>query len=87
MILLLFGISGYLPAGESSRLFRGLKKNSLGIYLFHPMVIYVLFYLFGQAQINPYCLCLGIAAVSFALSVGLTELVRKLHLGILIGES
>lgn len=87
MILLLFGISGYFPAGESSRVFRVLKRNSFGIYLFHPMVIYVLFYLFGQAETNPYCLCSCIAAASFVLSVGLTELVRKLHLGILIGES
>ena len=69
-----------------SRIYKSVKKNSFGIYLFHPMIIYVLFYYLGQKQINPIILSTLIAVVSFALSWGLTELFRWLRLGILIGE-
>lgn len=69
-----------------SKVFISLKKDGFGIYLFHPMIIYVLYYYLGQKQINPILLSVGIAAIAFILSWGLTELFRKLRLGVLMGE-
>lgn len=63
-----------------------IKKNTMGIYLFHPMIIYGFYYFLGPKDINPYLLSIGIAAMALMLSVLATSITRKLHMGILIGE-
>lgn len=63
-----------------------IQKNSFGIYLFHPMIIYVFYYLLGNKDINPYILCFGIAFVATVLSIIFTKIMRALKLNILIGE-
>lgn len=64
-----------------------LKKNAFGIYLFHPMIIYALFFLLGAFDIPPAVMFIGIFLVSFSLSLGASVLLRKLRLGILLGDS
>lgn len=61
-------------------------KNSYGIYFFHPMIIYILFKGLYLYHIPPLILSLGIFVFSFLLSYILTELVRNVHLGVIIGE-
>lgn len=63
-----------------------MNKDGFGIYLFHPMIIYVLYYFWGDKNVNPIVLCFGIAIVAYFLSVVFTEVFRKAHLGVAIGE-
>lgn len=63
-----------------------IDKNMFGIYLFHPMIIYVLFYFLGIYNINPILLTLVISIVSIIVSVYATKLMRKIGLSIFIGE-
>ncbi|MBE5799010.1 MAG: acyltransferase [Clostridiales bacterium] len=63
-----------------------IKQNSFGIYLFHPMIIYVLFALLGKRDISPIFLSVFASAAAILLSVYATGLMRKLRLHLLIGE-
>lgn len=69
-----------------SKWYRCLEKNSFGIYLFHPMIIYTLFHFLGGFDIPPVLLSFGATAVAILVSIGATNLMRKLRLQILIGE-
>lgn len=72
---------------EDTKLCQWIGKNSFGIYLFHAMIIYWLEFLAAPYPINPYILSLGVFVVSLTLSVLLTIIVRKLGLGLIIGEN
>lgn len=61
-------------------------KNSFGIYLFHPIIIYALYYHLGKYQPNEYIFALGVLITSFTISYFLTEMTRMVKLQILIGE-
>ena len=63
-----------------------LMKSSYGIYFFHPMIIYVLYYYLYKKEITPVVLCTGIFLISFIASYFLTGLIRKLKIGFVIGE-
>lgn len=67
-------------------LYKVIDKNMFGLYLFHPMIIYALFYILGGYNINPILLALGISIVSIVISILATKLIRKIKLGIFIGE-
>lgn len=66
--------------------YRVLNRDSFGLYLFHPMIIYVIFWQLGGLNINPWLLSAGAFIVSAGLSIVLTELLRKCRAGIAIGE-
>ena len=63
-----------------------IKRNSFGIYLIHPMVIYVLFYWFRESSIHPLLLSCFIFIMSMSISILGTELMRKSGFKIIIGE-
>lgn len=65
---------------------RLIKRNSFGIYLIHPMVIYVLFYWFRKSFIHPLLLSCFIFIMSMSVSIIGTELIRKSGFKIIIGE-
>lgn len=69
-----------------NRFVSNIVKNSFGIYLFHPIIIYVLYYYLGNCQFNGYLFALCVLVASFAISYFLTEVTRKAKLQILIGE-
>lgn len=69
-----------------NKIYIHLKKNSFGIYLFHPMIIYILFYYFGSRNINPFVLSFAIFLIAFIVSDLLTEFIRKIKLGVILGE-
>ena len=71
---------------SSNKLYKELKKNSFGIYLFHPMIIYVLFYCLGSKDINPFLLTGIVFIISMILSDLFTRCMRKIKLGIILGE-
>lgn len=64
-----------------------ISKGSYGLYLFHPMIIYLVYYFTKNLAVNPYVLCLLACIISLSLSGLLIILFRKLNLYILIGES
>ncbi len=71
---------------QSSRVYQFLRRDGFGLYLFHAMFIYLLFHFLGGTQIAPVLLVLISVAVSSALSFLGIFLVRKLHLGVILGE-
>lgn len=66
--------------------FECLSKNSYGIYLFHPMLNYLIFAKGGCYFTNPYISCVIVSIINVVGSVFLTELCRKLHIKFIIGE-
>lgn len=68
----------------NSKLYKVLQKNSFGIYLLHPMIIYVLFYFFRT--VNPYLFCIVVLGVTFTMSYFVTEMLRSMKLKWVLGE-
>lgn len=71
---------------EETKLYQWIAPNSFGIYLFHAMIIYWLEFIAAPYQINPYLLSIAVFVTSLTLSILLTVSVRKLGLGVIIGE-
>ena len=69
-----------------TKLYAALQPAGMGVYLFHPMIIYLCFFAIQNRGLNPILASAGIFLFSFAVSYGLTRLVQKLRLGVLIGE-
>lgn len=63
-----------------------IQNHSFGIYLFHPMIIYVLYFFLGKYDIPPFILSFGIFIATSILSILATKLLRRFHLEKLIGE-
>ena len=81
------GLTKYFPEFlTKTKLFIKANKNGFGIYLFHPMIVYITFCFFGDKNINAILLCLFVTAFAYILSWLLTVLFRKIRLGVLIGE-
>lgn len=62
-----------------------IRDNSIGIYLFHPMIIYLLFYTL-QSRYNSYLTTISIFSISLLLSIAFTKLAKVLKLNIIFGE-
>ena len=85
-ILVVYSLSCDFKSISRTPFFRLVSKNSLGIYLYHVFVIYLMFFFMKELSIPAYLLSLSVFIISIFLSVLLTELTRKLGLGIIIGE-
>ena len=85
--LVLAGLSAWVP-GEfmKSPLAVSASQNGFGIYLFHPMIIYVLYRFFGPCDILPVILCCGIAVAAYVASWLASIAFRRLKLAVLLGE-
>ena len=66
--------------------FTVLKDYAMGIFLFHPMIIYGCYFLLSSRDIPPILMSMGTALFSLILSMLLTKAVRILKLGFLMGE-
>lgn len=86
MLYFSWTILRYKPRINNLKLYKSLKRNSFGIYLFHPMIIYALFAFLGQYSINPLLLSIVAFIASTVISYAATEFLRKKNLHILIGE-
>lgn len=69
-----------------NKVYKSLKLNSMGIYLFHPMIIYVLFYYLGNYNINPYTLTGIIIITSFTISYVMTVSIKRIKLSFILGD-
>ena len=81
--LYILNACGAMPE-KSCALTEKLSKNSFGIYLFHSPLIYITFTLIPNA--SPVIVVLVNLVVFGAAAYGLTNLVRRLKLGFMIGE-
>ena len=66
--------------------FRIVTSNSYGLYLFHPILIYLMFHYWGRCNVNPMILSSVIFVLSLFISIGLTMLIRRLKMHFIIGE-
>lgn len=86
-ILFVFCILSYVNKDIcNGNVFQEMKRNGFGIYLFHPMIIYVLFVFEKYISVNPYIFSGLVFVLSYVLSYGFTIAVRKAKLGFIIGE-
>ena len=81
--LLIFNIYGIMPEKNSS-IVEKIDRNSFGIYLFHSPLIYITFASIPNA--NPGIVVFVNFIVFGVIAFGLTELVRRTKLKVLIGE-
>lgn len=63
-----------------------LSRDSFGIYLIHPMLIYIVYYFCGSWQMNSYIFAVGLLVIVILVSGLLAEILRKLHLQVILGE-
>lgn len=82
-ILLIEHFADYL---NSLSLFQKIQNTSMGIYLFHPMLIYIMFYFIHDIDLNPYMVTFACFIITMLLSYFLTKLMRFLHLKTILGE-
>ena len=87
-IILAFTVSAQINTDkpETFGIYRMLRRDSFGIYLTHPMIIYVIFWLFRSTHADPYILSAVCFICVIPLTVLITEIIRKLRLGVIIGE-
>ena len=86
-IIMSYSFAVIIQAGfEKTVFYKLLLKNSMGIYLFHPMIIYVLFHFAINWSVPAILFSFLAFTVALTVSIGLTKLLRTLHLGVLIGE-
>lgn len=67
--------------------FQRIGKNSFGIYLFHAMIIYLIFAFIGDKISSPAIFDIIVLPLLVIVSTFLSELTRFLNLGFMIGES
>jgi len=59
------------------KLYKELQCTGMGIYLFHPMIIYVAFYFGKSLNPNPYLFCCIVFFIAMILSYLITKLLQK----------
>ena len=82
-LLFIFSIYLLVP-NRTNKVIERISQDSFGIYLFHSPLIYISFTFFPD--INPIIMIIVNFAVFGSLAMGMTELLRKLKLGLVIGE-
>lgn len=71
---------------SESRFFRMISTDSYGLYLLHPMILYLIFFYTRNLPIDPWLLAGASTVVCTVLSLLGVRLFRKLHLQLFIGE-
>ena len=85
-ILLFYHISCDFKRISNNKIFKLISRNSYGIYLYHVFVVYFWFFLFKDYSFSPLLMVVFSFVLSLVLSVLLTEITRKIGMGIVIGE-
>ena len=58
----------------------------MGIHLIHPMLLYFMYYKYGQNNIKPYIMVFSTAFIAIIISIIISEVLRFFYLGFLLGE-
>ena len=85
-ILFIYHLSCDFKSISRYRLYQLISENSFGIYLYHVFVVYFLFFLFKDVNIPAYLMSFLSFMSSLLISIFLTQLTRKMGLGVIIGE-
>ncbi len=88
-VVMLMMLSVFLERGTrliGTKFFQCITDTSMGIFLFHPMIIYLGYYYLASKNIPPIILSVAMAVVSIFISIVLTKVLRRLRLGIILGE-
>lgn len=75
-IFMVYGFANLIGCKEDNRIWRGLKKNSFGVYLFHQQLIYPCIMLLN-GRVNPVIQVVICFMVLGFISSGITEFLRK----------
>lgn len=67
-----------------NKLYRLLEKDCFGIYLAHPMIIYICFYYFRNMMYNPYITSILVTLIAIVISVLFIELLHRIKQGIVL---
>lgn len=70
---------------SSSKTMTIVRDNAMGIYILHPMIIYIWFFIMRD-RMMPFVSCLFAAIVAFLLSILGSVVIRRLKLNFLFGE-
>lgn len=76
----------WFPHMHETSWYQLLKRDIMGIYLIHPMLLYGMYSQLGQKDIHPVVLSLGAALAALLLSMLGTECIRRLGFSVLLGE-
>ncbi|MGP6139568.1 acyltransferase family protein [Jeotgalibaca sp. A127] len=63
-----------------------IDKNNFGLYLFHEPIIYLIYFYLANTLINPWLMVVICFTLSTTGSLVITNLLRKINLGLIIGE-
>ena len=85
-IFLIYAIAVKSKALSDSTVFKIISNNSMGIYLFHVVIIYMCFHFTKHLETNPYLFSFLVFINAIFFSILLTILMRKLHLNFALGE-
>ena len=67
-------------------IFDMILKNGFGIYIIHPMLIYFMYFKYGQNNIKPWILVFSTTITAIIFSLIISVFLRLFHLGFLFGE-
>ena len=67
-------------------LFGIILRNAIGIYLIYPMLLYFMYFRFGQKEIKPCVLVFITTFIAFVISLFICEIFRLLNLDFIFGE-
>lgn len=67
-------------------LFEIILKNAIGIYLIHPMLLYFMYFRYGQKEIKPWILVSATTSIAFIISLLICKIFRLLNLDFIFGE-
>lgn len=67
-----------------TKIYKILSNDSFGIYIYHPMIIYILYFYLRNQEINPLFMTSFIFISTMIISDALTRVTRKLGLGFLM---
>lgn len=85
-ILTIYCLSHFISKYLNNDTISYYAKNTYGIYLFHPMINYLIFHYIFKMHLNPIFMTLVITIICWFLSSYLTDIARKIHLSWIIGE-
>lgn len=86
MLALVILCRQWFPNMHQTAWYQRFKRDMMGVYLLHPMLLYVIYSRLGEKDIPPVVLSLGAAGVVLLLSIVGTEIIRKLGFSVLLGE-
>lgn len=71
---------------RADSLYKKIVDNSMGIYLFHPMILYIFAYYLRKSSVGCYISFIILLICGLLISYLFTVLVRKMKMGFILGE-